>query len=174
MKRCLHCRRRPANKCRGLCTSCYYRPGVRDLYPTLSSKFNTRGVGVGVKGRRPLPKRPTKARPGTAEKVAVLRERAAAGEQLFHPRDQDWTLREETAAGARPGRTKRGPRVEGAFRVGDRVTLSGDALADGLAGGKAATGVVVAVSRYGTVYVRRDGCRAVRRYDPACWRKLEG
>jgi hypothetical protein len=31
--------------------------------------------------------RPTAARPGTAEKVDILTERAAAGENLFHPED---------------------------------------------------------------------------------------
>lgn len=38
---------------------------------------------------RPLPATPTLALPGSPEKLAVLEARAAAGVQLFHPRDGD-------------------------------------------------------------------------------------
>jgi hypothetical protein len=36
---------------------------------------------------RKLPRRPTKAIPGSKQKVEVMRERATRGECLFHPRD---------------------------------------------------------------------------------------
>lgn len=33
---CRHCQRNKANRPRGLCWSCYYRPGIRDQYPSTS------------------------------------------------------------------------------------------------------------------------------------------
>ena len=49
---------------------------------------------VGQLGR--LPQQPTTALPGTPDKVAVMAERAARGESLFHPQDAtldgDWAL----------------------------------------------------------------------------------
>jgi hypothetical protein len=75
----------PSNRPRGLCWSCYYTPGVRDLYPS-TSKFARRGVGD-FNGRACLPPRPTAALPGTPEKVAVLIERARLRQDLWHPAD---------------------------------------------------------------------------------------
>lgn len=43
-------------------------------------------MATGYDAGRPLP-RPTTARPGTPEKVQVLSDRLAAGEQLWHPDD---------------------------------------------------------------------------------------
>ena len=37
--------------------------------------------------RRPLPKEPTEALPGTLEKLDVMRERLKKGVWLFHPND---------------------------------------------------------------------------------------
>lgn len=82
---CRHCRKARVNRPRGLCWSCYYRPGVRDRYPS-TSKYARRGAGVGV-GPAPLPARPTSALPGSAEKIRVLAERAQLGQQLWHPDD---------------------------------------------------------------------------------------
>jgi hypothetical protein len=36
VKLCRHCNRKKANRPRGLCFSCYYKPGVIDLYPVTS------------------------------------------------------------------------------------------------------------------------------------------
>jgi hypothetical protein len=82
---CRHCHRVPSNRPRGLCWSCYYTPGVRDLYPS-TSKFARRGVGD-FNGRACLPPLPTAALPGTPEKVAVLIERARLRQGLWHPAD---------------------------------------------------------------------------------------
>lgn len=82
---CRHCGVRPVNRPRGLCWADYYRPGVRDLYPS-TSKYATRGVGNGCRNA-PLPATPTAARPGTPEKLAVIKERASLGLALFHPDD---------------------------------------------------------------------------------------
>ena len=86
---CRHCRKTRANRPRGLCWSCYYAPGVKDRYPS-TSKYAKRGVG-NITGVQPLPAKPTEAVPGSAEKVAVLEARAAAGESLWHPQDADWS-----------------------------------------------------------------------------------
>jgi hypothetical protein len=82
---CRHCQKVKANRPRGLCWSCYYTPGVRDLYPS-TSKFARRGVSD-FNGRTRLPAEPTSALPGTPEKVAVLMERARQGVSLWHPLD---------------------------------------------------------------------------------------
>ena len=82
---CRHCHVVNSNRPRGLCWSCYYRPGVRDLFPS-TSKFGRRGLG-NFNRRAKLPPMPTRALPGTPEKVAVLEERARLGVSLWHPRD---------------------------------------------------------------------------------------
>jgi hypothetical protein len=68
-----------------LCWACYYRPGVRDCYPS-TSKFARHGV-EDFNGCSSPPARPTRALPGTPEKVAVLERRAQAGQSLWHPLD---------------------------------------------------------------------------------------
>src|SRR5437867_9723756 len=82
---CRHCKRVRSNRPRGLCWSCYYTPGVREMYPS-TSKFARRGVSD-FNGRAGLAPAPTEALPGTPEKVAVLIERARLGLSLWHPKD---------------------------------------------------------------------------------------
>lgn len=82
---CRHCNRKKVNRPRGLCWSCYYTLGVRELYPS-TSKYAYRGVG-NLTGVRMLPTKPTDALPGSEEKVRVLEQRAAAGVVLWHPDD---------------------------------------------------------------------------------------
>ena len=82
---CRHCQKCNVNRPRGLCWSCYYRPGVRDQYPS-TSKYARRGVG-NFCGSTVLPARPTEAAPGTDEKIAILAERARNRESLWHPED---------------------------------------------------------------------------------------
>ena len=81
---CRHCKKVKSNRPRGLCWSCYYKPGVRDQYPS-TSKFARRGVHDFC-GKARMPE-PTTALPGTPEKVAVLEERARLGLCLWHPLD---------------------------------------------------------------------------------------
>ena len=71
---CRHCQKSRVNRPRGLCWSCYYRPGVREQYPS-TSKFARRGVG-NFCGQAPLPAIATAAVPGSQEKIAILIERA--------------------------------------------------------------------------------------------------
>ncbi len=82
---CRHCKRVYANRPRGLCWSCYYQPGVRELFPS-TSKFARLGVADSY-GSRALPPEPTSAAPGSPAKVRVLAERAALGVALWHPLD---------------------------------------------------------------------------------------
>src|SRR5215218_7689335 len=82
---CRHCGKVPSNRPRGLCWSCYYTPGVREQFPS-TSKFAQRGIDD-FNGRATLPAVPTRALPGTPEKVAVLMERARLGQALWHPQD---------------------------------------------------------------------------------------
>src|SRR5205085_7778022 len=82
---CRHCQRVKSNRRRGLCWSCYYTPGVRELYPS-TSKFARRGLG-NFTGYAPLPETPTNAMPGSEEKIQVLCERARLKQALFHPLD---------------------------------------------------------------------------------------
>ena len=82
---CRNCNRSKVNRPRGLCWSCYYRPGVREQYPS-TSKFARRGVG-NFCGAAARPTKPTAAQPGTPEKLAVLEERARLRQELWHPDD---------------------------------------------------------------------------------------
>ena len=83
--RCQHCRQAPISRPRRLCWVCYYKPGVRDLYPS-TSKYGRHGVG-NINGNRPLPAFPTDALPGSPEKIAVLAMRAQLKQSLWHPDD---------------------------------------------------------------------------------------
>ena len=96
---CLNCQNpaRSVNRPRGLCWGCYYTPGVKELYPP-ASPYARRGIG-NVNRTSRLPAAATDAEPGTAEKVAVMCERAARGESLFHPGDPKVLAR----AGGYPG-----------------------------------------------------------------------
>jgi hypothetical protein len=58
---------------------------VREKYPS-TSKFARRGVSD-FNGRPAVAAQATAAAPGTAEKVAVLEERARLGLSLWHPLD---------------------------------------------------------------------------------------
>jgi hypothetical protein len=82
---CRHCHEALVSRPRGLCWACYYRPGVRDLYPS-TSKFGRRGLG-NFNGQAPLPAFPTPTIPGSPEKIAVLEERARLKQSLWHPDD---------------------------------------------------------------------------------------
>lgn len=118
---CRHCGGTWANRPKGLCWSCYRRPGVRQLYPPVS-KFGRRYHDEPAGGATPLC--PTDAPPGSAEKVLVLAERAARGELLFHPLDAAWseasvgrfTLPVGSASGSAPSRFVMACAERGCFR----------------------------------------------------------
>lgn len=83
--RCRHCGRANPNRPKGLCWTCYYRPGVREQYAPVSP--HGRRSKPDVNGAVPPAPAPTSALPGTPAKVAVLIERAAQGVSLWHPED---------------------------------------------------------------------------------------
>src|SRR5688572_3585844 len=82
---CRNCGRSKVNRPRGLCWTCYYTPGVKDLYPS-TSKYARRGEG-NFTGNAPLPPIPTTAPPGSPEKLEVLAQRARNKQALWHPLD---------------------------------------------------------------------------------------
>ena len=82
---CRHCSKCKVNRPRGLCWSCYYTAGVKEMYPS-TSKYARRGEG-NFTGDAPLAALPTLATPGTAAKLAVLAERVKMKLSLWHPHD---------------------------------------------------------------------------------------
>lgn len=80
---CRHCSSSNVRR-RGLCWRCYDTPAIRRQYESTSPLGLRRPE---IRGRVRPPRRPTDARPGSAEKVEVLCERAAARVGLWHPRD---------------------------------------------------------------------------------------
>ena len=82
---CRNCSKCKVNRPRGLCWSCYYTPGVKEMFPS-TSKYARRGVG-NFSGNAPLPDAPTTAVPGTPEKLAILELRAKMKCAIFHPAD---------------------------------------------------------------------------------------
>lgn len=85
--KCVHCKQNVIHKPRGLCTRCYANLAIRLATPP-KNPYGNRGLGLDTLGSEPtrLPE-PTTAIPGTPEKIAVFRERAASGKVLFHPED---------------------------------------------------------------------------------------
>lgn len=85
---CRHCGRREVSRPRGLCWVDYYAPGVRDLYPPFDERLSSARPHA-EKYRKPVKPAtdPTRALPGTPEKIAVMCERVERGEAVTHPRD---------------------------------------------------------------------------------------
>ena len=81
---CIHECGRVADKWRGLCSTCYYLPGVRKRYPTKRTDAYDLELGE-VEGKPPTVA--TRALPGSEEKVRILEQRVLRGEQLWHPQD---------------------------------------------------------------------------------------
>lgn len=86
-KACRHCRVGVGNRPRRLCWRCYESPDIRMRYAS-ESKFGAWGDKPRLRGSCASPASPTKAPPGTRERLLALQERAARGESLFHPDDE--------------------------------------------------------------------------------------
>jgi hypothetical protein len=80
---CRHCGVCSVSRPRGLCWSCYYAPGIRERYP---AKYVLSATPDGH-GRSALPETPTRAVPGSEEKIEVLGQRARRRLELWHPGD---------------------------------------------------------------------------------------
>ena len=61
------------------------RVDIRNSYP-VKKKYLQRGSGAGNRKVKPAPF-PTNALPGSLEKILVLTQRAALGQELWHPDD---------------------------------------------------------------------------------------
>jgi hypothetical protein len=82
---CGHCGRTRHLPCRGVCSTCYKRPGVRGGFAP--SRFAPAEVAdFNGPGSRPTP---TDALPGTEAKILALHERAQAGQELFCRGDRE-------------------------------------------------------------------------------------
>lgn len=86
---CRHCGRTLTIRSRGLCQTCFDKPGIREKYPHLPSPFNAylSRPGHRLTGAAANDPNPTDAVPGSSEKMAVLEFRASNGYELFHPED---------------------------------------------------------------------------------------
>lgn len=82
---CRHCKQGKWIRSRGLCYDCWFNPAIRELYPSMQG-LGGGSAAVGNHGRR-LPDQPTRAQPGSPEKIEILEARAAADVALFHPDD---------------------------------------------------------------------------------------
>ena len=80
---CRHCGTRTVSRPRGLCSSCYYRREIREQYAVVAQAYDTDRHNQ----HRHVLGTPTRALPGTPEKVAVLMERARLGQALWHLQD---------------------------------------------------------------------------------------
>lgn len=117
-KLCQHCKVKPFNRPRKLCWTCYHRPGVKEKYVD-TSKYSRRGSG-NVTGKRPKPQQATDTQPGSEERIKVLMERAALGEELHHADD----LKCEAPVGL----TSMIARSLRAYRVSDVVPRMGECV----------------------------------------------
>lgn len=82
---CVHCKRKSGTwRARGLCQRCYKYH--RHLYPR-TKKRKPSDDGYGHSAPTKPASKPTSALPGSLEKIEVMRSRAAAGEELYHPLD---------------------------------------------------------------------------------------
>lgn len=91
-KNCKHCGAGHWQGSRGLCLSCYRKPLIKELYPVLKDvRPLKRGEDRAQREYgedRPVPRTPTKAVPGSEEKIKILMQRYSGGYQLWHPRDR--------------------------------------------------------------------------------------
>lgn len=109
-KMCRHCEARKACRARGLCWTCSLDKNVRSLYPT-GNKFGIWAEGENLVRHeddvigRMLPAHPTHHKPGTADKIEIMRQRDERGELLHHPLDamyeKDWGPKAQKAENAR-------------------------------------------------------------------------
>src|SRR5215813_12982281 len=87
---CKHCNRNRGQRWkRGLCLGCYMKPAVRERYPprycsTAGRPWQLQGEDFNGPGTTP---EPTRATPGSLEKIAALRERAGNRQALWHRDD---------------------------------------------------------------------------------------
>jgi hypothetical protein len=96
---CVHCQRYVNLYDKGLCWRCTSEPLIRDRILSVSSS-GRRGSGLRVvRGRCP---QPTSFLPGTPEKIEVMTQRAARGEELHHEDDPSDRVRRRVGRTVKP------------------------------------------------------------------------
>jgi hypothetical protein len=85
---CKHCNNRRMSR-QELCYSCYNIKSIRYLYVDRFARTGSATIDSYKITKRALPE-PTRALPGTLEKIAVLEDRATRGVHLWHPDDATW------------------------------------------------------------------------------------
>ena len=85
---CRHCGERKICRPRQLCQPCHRSERIRKLYPSTHSAAYRGEANHNLTTTLPDPTTATSAKPGSAEKVAVMSARAAAGLSLYHPDDE--------------------------------------------------------------------------------------
>ncbi|HQR07820.1 MAG TPA: hypothetical protein PLN21_13415 [Gemmatales bacterium] len=81
-KPCQHCHALVSLRPRQLCYRCYEDRSIRALYRPKTTNYAKRS-----RRDRRLPKKPTRALPGSEAKLRVFEQRFARRVQLFHPLD---------------------------------------------------------------------------------------
>jgi len=89
MDMCRNCKQKPGVRPRGLCWHCYANLAIRHVYEpeTECGRRTAQGHAKDQARRYPPPSVPTDAPPGSPEKIAVLAERVALRQVLFHRDD---------------------------------------------------------------------------------------
>jgi len=82
--KCRHCQNLRVSRPRQLCWVCYYTLDIRMLYVSLSIYARK---GVQQPSRVKPAAYPTRALPGSLEKILVMMERAELGQSLHHADD---------------------------------------------------------------------------------------
>lgn len=82
---CAFCHATPRTLKRGLCSTCYMTPEIREEYAAPLDIH----IGVGIGGTCKKLGEPTCERPGSEAKIVVLEKRAELRQVLFHPLDWD-------------------------------------------------------------------------------------
>lgn len=82
---CRHCGVNKANRPRQMCWTCYYAPGVKELYVS-QCVYTRKGLGLQA-GGLPLDTLICPYLPGTPGKIEFMADRAERGVQVFHPKD---------------------------------------------------------------------------------------
>ncbi len=87
MKKCIDCQKDTSDLFNSLCRNCLLIKVVRQALSERSNKRDNLTPLLGqLRGSKRTPV-PTKALPGTSEKIEVLRERVEHGFYLWHPKD---------------------------------------------------------------------------------------
>jgi hypothetical protein len=84
---CRHCKHPRPIHARGLCEKCYRTPSILKLYPIIRDGHTQLEAYANSNIAPTEADTPTKALPGSPEKIKVMEDRFVAGQKIFHPGD---------------------------------------------------------------------------------------